>query len=95
MRSRLHIVFLSASMLLFALIATSEQAQTARVNAPAPAFTATDSHGQAHSLDHYKGKYVCSNGTTRDVLSLASTTSPGTCRRFRSSGPKREWSGSR
>ena len=58
MRSCLHIVFLSASMLLFALIATSEQAQTARVNAPAPAFTATDSHGQAHSLDHYKGKYV-------------------------------------
>lgn len=33
-------------------------AQTARVDAPAPDFTGTDSHGQSHSLDQYKGKYV-------------------------------------
>jgi peroxiredoxin len=33
-------------------------AQTARVNAPAPDFTATDSRGQSHTLDQYKGKYV-------------------------------------
>ena len=30
--------------------------ETARVNALAPAFKATDSHGQSHSLDQYKGK---------------------------------------
>ena len=29
-----------------------------RVGAPAPAFTATDSHGQTHSLSQYHGKYV-------------------------------------
>jgi len=28
------------------------------VGAPAPAFTATDSHGQSHSLEQYRGKYV-------------------------------------
>jgi len=28
------------------------------VGSPAPAFTATDSHGQAHSLAEYRGKYV-------------------------------------
>lgn len=33
-------------------------AQTARVNAAAPEFTATDSHGQTHSLDQYRGRYV-------------------------------------
>ena len=52
MRTRLHIAFLSAAA--FSLpIATCAQAsaQTARVNAPAPAFKATDSHGQSHSLD--------------------------------------------
>ena len=30
----------------------------ARVGDTAPTFTATDSHGQAQSLDQYKGKYV-------------------------------------
>ncbi len=33
-------------------------AQTAKVNAPAPDFTATDSEGQSHSLAQYHGKYV-------------------------------------
>jgi peroxiredoxin len=33
-------------------------AQTARVGAPAPAFTATDSNGQAETLAQYRGKYV-------------------------------------
>jgi peroxiredoxin len=28
------------------------------VGSAAPAFTATDSHGQSHSLDQYRGKYV-------------------------------------
>ncbi|MGZ3489309.1 MAG: redoxin domain-containing protein [Isosphaeraceae bacterium] len=60
MRTRLHIAFLSAAAFFLLPIATCAQAsaQTARVNAPAPAFKATDSHGQSHSLDQYKGKFV-------------------------------------
>jgi peroxiredoxin len=33
-------------------------AQAARVGTPAPQFTATDSHAQAHTLSAYRGKYV-------------------------------------
>ena len=33
-------------------------AQQVRVGDPAPAFTSTDSHGQTHSLEQYRGKYV-------------------------------------
>ena len=33
-------------------------AQTAKVNAPAPDFTATDSQGHTQALDQYRGKYV-------------------------------------
>lgn len=40
------------------LITGATYAQTARVNAPAPDFKATDSHGQTHSLDQYRGKFV-------------------------------------
>ena len=56
MRFRPYIArFLAAAL---SLLPVAAIAQTARVNAPAPDFTATDSHGQAHSLDQYKGKYV-------------------------------------
>lgn len=45
-----------------ALVATtaavSARAQEVRVGAPAPGFTASDSHGQAHTLAAYHGKYV-------------------------------------
>ncbi|MGA8731293.1 MAG: redoxin domain-containing protein [Terracidiphilus sp.] len=41
-----------------ALLPFSVAAQTARVGAPAPAFTATDSHGQSESLNQYHGKFV-------------------------------------
>ena len=40
------------------LIPLAVYPQTAKVNAPAPDFKATDSHGQTHSLDQYRGKYV-------------------------------------
>ena len=52
-RSQLAVLAASAA----ALLPVTVMAQ-ARVNAPAPDFTATDSHGQSHSLDQYKGKYV-------------------------------------
>lgn len=41
-----------------ALLPLTMAAQAARVGQVAPQFTATDSHGQAHSLAEYKGKYV-------------------------------------
>jgi len=52
---RPHIAILAVASI--ALLPVAALAQ-ARVNAPAPDFTATDSHGQSHSLDQYKGKYV-------------------------------------
>ncbi|MGA7242534.1 MAG: redoxin domain-containing protein [Terracidiphilus sp.] len=42
----------------FFLLPISSHAQTAHVNAPAPDFTSTDSKGQTHALDQYRGKYV-------------------------------------
>ena len=41
-----------------ALLPLASTAQSPRVGTPAPGFTATDSHGQAESLDQFKGKYV-------------------------------------
>lgn len=56
MRTRLPVAFATSAAL--SLLPIVICAQTARVNAPAPAFTATDSHGQSHALDQYRGKYV-------------------------------------
>jgi peroxiredoxin len=60
MRSHFQFASGTVAALLLSAIATSVQAsaETARVNAPAPTFTATDSRGQTHSLDQYHGKYV-------------------------------------
>jgi peroxiredoxin len=41
-----------------AVLAVSAAAQAPRVGTPAPGFTATDSHGQSHSLSQLRGKYV-------------------------------------
>jgi peroxiredoxin len=49
--------FLSCAALGLAL-ALPAAAQAPRVGEAAPAFTATDSHGQSHSLDQLRGKYV-------------------------------------
>src|SRR5271165_1911179 len=51
-RSRILIAVSSA-----ALLPLLPMAQV-RVGDPAPAFTATDSHGQTQSLEQYRGKYV-------------------------------------
>lgn len=56
MRLRSHTgVVVMAALLLLPVMA---MAQTARVTASAPDFAATDSHGQTHRLDQYRGKYV-------------------------------------
>jgi peroxiredoxin len=47
----------STAVLIIGCLTLSASAQV-RVGAPAPAFTATDSHGQSHSLGEYRGKYV-------------------------------------
>ncbi|MGB6692153.1 MAG: redoxin domain-containing protein [Terracidiphilus sp.] len=46
------------AVLAAALLPFTAAAQELRVGAPAPAFTATDSRGQAESLSEYRGKYV-------------------------------------
>jgi peroxiredoxin len=46
-----------AAALAAVLLPASLRAQ-AQVGSPAPQFTATDSHGQSHSLGEYHGKYV-------------------------------------
>jgi len=52
-------LFFLAGAAAFALaLAPSATLAQAVVGSPAPAFTATDSHGQSHSLDQYRGKYV-------------------------------------
>jgi peroxiredoxin len=48
---------IAASAFSVAFLPFSAAAQ-AVVGSPAPGFTATDSHGQTHSLDQYRGKYV-------------------------------------
>ncbi len=50
--------FLSCAALAAALLTLCAGAQTVRVGAPAPAFTATDSRGQMETLNQYRGKYV-------------------------------------
>ena len=49
--------FLAGLALAAVLVPVSAGAQ-AVVGSPAPEFTATDSHGQTHSLQEYRGKYV-------------------------------------
>ena len=44
--------------LLAGLLVVSADAQSVRVGAPAPGFTATDSRGQTETLSQYRGKYV-------------------------------------
>ena len=41
-----------------ATVSVTTLAEAPRVGAPAPAFTATDSHGKAERLDQFKGKWV-------------------------------------
>jgi len=43
---------------LLSLFTSPAQAQSARVDSPAPDFTLTDSKGESHSLSDFKGKYV-------------------------------------
>jgi peroxiredoxin len=57
MAFRFHLPLVSFFSLCTAL-ALPGAAQTARVDAPAPSFTATDSRGQSESLDQFHGKYV-------------------------------------
>ena len=55
---RLRISTAAFAALSFLFLPISSGAQAAKVNAPAPDFTATDSQGQTQSLDKYRGKYV-------------------------------------
>jgi peroxiredoxin len=54
----LHTASFLACTALFLALAGPAAAQAPRVGAPAPDFTSTDSHGEAHALAQYRGKYV-------------------------------------
>lgn len=54
----LHLRLATSVATALLLIPLATHAQTAKVNAPAPDFKATDSNGQTHSLDQYRGKFV-------------------------------------
>jgi peroxiredoxin len=53
-----HLFVAPTAMALALVLAPCAATAQAVVGSPAPAFTATDSHGQSHSLDQYRGKYV-------------------------------------
>jgi peroxiredoxin len=53
----LSVFFLASAGLVVALGPRAARAQ-AVVGSPAPAFTVSDSRGQSHSLEQYRGKYV-------------------------------------
>jgi peroxiredoxin len=55
MKAHLSLAAIAALALALAPCAVTAQAV---VGSAAPAFTATDSHGQTHSLNQYRGKYV-------------------------------------
>ncbi len=58
-------VLAGIASLVVALVPISAAAQ-AVVGSPAPGFTATDSHGQTHTLSEYRGKYVVLEWHNRD-----------------------------
>ncbi|MGA3333432.1 MAG: redoxin domain-containing protein [Terracidiphilus sp.] len=58
-------VLAGITALVVALVPISAAAQ-AVVGSPAPNFTATDSHGQTHTLSEYRGKYVVLEWHNRD-----------------------------
>jgi peroxiredoxin len=53
-----HLFVVLAALALALVLAPCAATAQAVVGSAAPAFTATDSHGQSHSLDQYRGKYV-------------------------------------
>ena len=50
----------------FLMLAVAFCAYAARVGSPAPAFTGTDTHGRAHKLSDYRGKFVVLEWTNKD-----------------------------
>ena len=58
MKTHLSIALAALAVALALAIAPCAATAQAVVGSAAPAFTATDSHGQSHSLDQYRGKYV-------------------------------------
>jgi len=54
----LRFAALSTGMALTVAMTLPALAQAPKVGAPAPSFTATDSHGKTESLDQFRGKYV-------------------------------------
>jgi peroxiredoxin len=56
---------LRSVIVVVAFLVTLSTAWAARVNEPAPDFTATDSNGNVHKLSEYRGKFVVLEWTNR------------------------------
>jgi peroxiredoxin len=69
----------------FALIALSI-GWAARVSEPAPEFTATDTHGEVHTLSEYQGKFVVLEWTNRGCPYTQKHYNSGNMQRL-----QREW----
>jgi hypothetical protein len=57
--------FLRSIIVVVAFLVTLSTAWAAKVNEPAPDFTATDSNGNVHKLSEYRGKFVVLEWTNR------------------------------
>jgi len=57
--------FLRSIIVVMAFLVTLSTAWAAKVNEPAPDFTATDSNGNVHKLSEYRGKFVVLEWTNR------------------------------
>jgi len=57
--------FLRSVIVVVAFLVTLSTAWAAKVNEPAPDFTATDSNGNVHKLSEYRGKFVVLEWTNR------------------------------
>jgi len=57
--------FLRSVIVVLSFLVTLSTAWAAKVNEPAPDFTATDSNGNVHKLSEYRGKFVVLEWTNR------------------------------
>ena len=79
--------FVAFAVIGFALMAPS-LGWAARVGAPAPDFTATDTNGQVHKLSEYQGKFVVLEWTNRGCPYTQKHYNSGNMQRL-----QREWTG--
>src|SRR5271165_997635 len=78
--------FLRSVIVVVAFLVTLSTAWAAKVNEPAPDFTATDSNGNVHKLSEYRGKFVVLEWTNRGCPYTQKHYNSGNMQRL-----QREW----